>query len=117
MTPDLWETVKDLFEEGSELEPSARSAWLASQDLPDEARAELARLLNLGDAAAGFLETPPAAVARLRRGDGRVFPDGAVVAGRYRIIRLLGRGGMGEVYEAGNQSGERIALKVLSPDF
>lgn len=34
--------------------------------------------------------------------------------GEYRIIRLLGRGGMGEVYEAAHQpTGRRVALKVM----
>src|SRR6185295_2659534 len=34
--------------------------------------------------------------------------------GPYRVIRLLGRGGMGEVYEAEQlATGRRLALKVL----
>ena len=38
--------------------------------------------------------------------------------GQYRIIKLLGRGGMGEVYEVEHQVlRRRYALKLLSPDF
>jgi serine/threonine protein kinase len=45
-------------------------------------------------------------------------PPGAVIAGRYRILSLLGVGASGQVFEAFDQLAQApVALKVLRPDL
>ena len=45
------------------------------------------------------------------------LPEGEVLANRFRIVRFIARGGMGEVYEADDQVlRERVALKTIRPD-
>jgi serine/threonine protein kinase len=43
---------------------------------------------------------------------------GAVVADKYTIVRLLGRGGMGSVYQARHATlSRRFAIKFMQPEY
>jgi tetratricopeptide (TPR) repeat protein/tRNA A-37 threonylcarbamoyl transferase component Bud32/TolB-like protein len=53
---------------------------------------------------------PPASVP--------VFNPGQILGGRFHIVRFLGQGGMGNVYEAEDQElQEHIALKMVRPEI
>src|SRR5512143_2855529 len=49
---------------------------------------------------------------------GFVFSPGEIVASRFRIVRFLATGGMGELYEAEDlELHERVALKTILPQI
>ena len=47
-----------------------------------------------------------------------VFTTGSMIAGKYRVLDLLGQGGMGAVYLAENVDiGRQVAIKILKPEL
>lgn len=57
-------------------------------------------------------------MSRARRRPATAPTEGSVLAGRYRLDRLLGEGGMAEVYASTDlTAGRRVAVKVLRPDI
>ncbi len=50
--------------------------------------------------------------------DGLIIAPGAVLGGKYRVVRSVGRGGMAQVYEAIQLGiGKRVAVKVLNAQY
>jgi serine/threonine protein kinase/tetratricopeptide (TPR) repeat protein/TolB-like protein len=115
--PQRWPQVKELFEGARELSGSERRDFLDRHCGSDaELRAELDSLLSTYDADSGFLETPALAGQEdLLAAD---VPDPRVGRriGPYLVIRRIGEGGMGVVYEAVRADGQfrqRAAIKLV----
>jgi serine/threonine protein kinase len=114
-----WKVIDSVYHAILEKEPGERSSCLEAACAEQRSlRREIESLLAYADLQlAGPVE--PAEVAKLWdqiAGDVRNGSPLPANIGQYRILRLLGEGGMGTVYEAEQEQPRRIvALKVIKP--
>lgn len=114
LTAERWERAKELFEAALERPPKERSAFLSEAAGSDEdLRLEAGRLISEYERAGKSLES-----ALPQTIDLYTFSPGDVLLGRFEVIRFVGRGGMGEVYEAEDlMLHERVALKTVRSEI
>jgi eukaryotic-like serine/threonine-protein kinase len=107
---ERYRRLRTLFDEALQKEPSARESYLNQECAEDpELHPELLRLLAAHQKASSFLERPvellpPPAIA----------DDDFSGTDRFTVLRRLGSGGMGVVYEVQDRArAEIVALKTL----
>lgn len=116
LTPERFAQIQAHFEKALELRPEGRSAYLDALARDDAAMAgQVQALLAAHDRTGSALESPMAdAVVRAAAGTDDRWAGARV--GVYQIVRRIGMGGMGTVYEAvraDDQYQMRVAVKFL----
>jgi eukaryotic-like serine/threonine-protein kinase len=124
--PDTnWEKVVEIFESALNVAPDERAAFLSEACGDENLRAEVEAMLAADERADAFLENPAIAASSIS-----LFPENfskpetdsfvGKMVGAYRLVREIGRGGMGAVYLAERADGafqKRVAVKLIRRDM
>ncbi|HMS40872.1 MAG TPA: bifunctional serine/threonine-protein kinase/formylglycine-generating enzyme family protein, partial [Pyrinomonadaceae bacterium] len=115
MTAEKWREISKIFHLALEKSADERSAFLDKKCADDsELREEIELLLNANDVEDSFIDSPKLGLATLENQP--KLKDGEKI-GSFEILKILGAGGMGEVYLAKDLRLNRlVALKILPPN-
>ncbi|MDQ4123355.1 MAG: protein kinase [Acidobacteriota bacterium] len=116
MNSEHWKQIKTIYQSAVETPHEKRAAFLIEKCGADaELRGEIEDLLRFERESANFIEEPAFDAASCLLTEDEVLLTEKQI-GNYRIVREIGRGGMGTVFLAERTDGlfeKRVAIKIL----
>lgn len=118
MTPERWQSLQELCELALQREPGERASFLANACANNDELRHAAEVMIAATSSRILGATTEKLEIEGQPGGSAPRRAGSIPAmiGRYRILRIIGEGGMGMVYEAEQDQPRRhVALKVIRP--
>ncbi len=118
MNPELWEKINELYDAALGYVPSQRAAFLAEACAGnEELRREVESLLAASEST-GILDSQALGIAAQVLANEATLSLAGRKIGHFKILTVIGSGGMGEVYEALDVNlGRKVALKLLPQQY
>ncbi len=120
MNPERLKQIEEIYHAASEMPDAERGAFLNEKCGDDEdLRSEVESLLSIESSSDVFIDASPASLAAdMFSVEEKPANLVGKVVGHYKLIKLIGTGGMGEVYLAEDAKlWRKIALKILPTRF
>ena len=121
MQKDRWKEITRIFHAALDLPPEDRHGFVCTAASGDpDIQSEVEQLLLADREAESYLELPlipPGAIAAALSGEPELRP-GDILCQRFHILRAVGSGGMGQIFEAhDSELAVNVALKLIRPEI